>query len=97
MEPDLPVSVRPAILRFPCKIQWKVSLGSPGPMFYGTFCGPNNGAQCHDCRGLKHVGKVCLQKQHRDGGVEQAKRRMAGRLALLGFEHPQSGEARIQI
>lgn len=29
---------------------------------------------------------------HRDGGVDMARRRMAERLALLGFEHPQSGE-----
>ena len=45
MEPDLPVSARPAILRFPRKIQWKVALGSPDPMFYGTFRGPENSPQ----------------------------------------------------
>ena len=45
MEPDLPVSVRPAILRSPHKIRWKVALGSPGPMFYGTFRGPKNSPQ----------------------------------------------------
>ena len=45
MEPDLPVSVKPAILLFPRKIRWKVALGSPDPVFYGTFGGPKNGPQ----------------------------------------------------
>lgn len=45
MEPDLPVSARPAILRCPCRVRWKVALGSPGPMFYGTFGGPENSPQ----------------------------------------------------
>ena len=45
MEPDLPVSVKPAILLFPRKIRWKVALGSPDPVFCGTFGGPKNGPQ----------------------------------------------------
>ena len=45
MEPDLPVSVKPAILLFPRKIRWKAALGSPDPVFYGTFGGPKNGPQ----------------------------------------------------
>ena len=45
MEPDLPVSVKPAILLFPRKIRWTVARGSPGPMFYVTFCESKNSPQ----------------------------------------------------
>ena len=45
MEPDLPVSVKPTILLFPRKIRWKVALGSPDPVFYGTLGRPKNSPQ----------------------------------------------------
>ena len=37
MEPGPPVSARTAILRFPRKIRWKVTLGSPDLMFLRHF------------------------------------------------------------
>ena len=45
MEPGPPVSARPAMLRLHRKLQGKVALGSPDPMFYITVCGPKNGPQ----------------------------------------------------
>ena len=75
MEPDLPVSVKPAILLFPRKIRWKVALGSPDPVFYGTFGGPKNGPQEGRAALLGSPGGVGPGgSSHKNGRFVKAKR-----------------------
>ena len=54
------------------KIRWKVAPGSPGPMFYGTCCGPENSPQGGRSALLRPPG----------GGSDPAVR--VGRTARLG-------------